>query len=310
MTFLARLNRPWLHFIVLGLVLYLLKGYFFPPSKPVIGPLNEARVESLQQQWLSVAGRAPSQEELARMVAAELDRDMLFQKGLEMELHLYDSVIYQRLLRNMRFLGLGEDKSDLELYEQALELRLHLGDEVVKRRVIQVVEQLLLAANPPPAPSGEEIAAEFERRRDELRHPPRYSIQQLYFNRDREAEIGAVVARIADQGLSPDEALELSSPFLPGYRFDRQTPDQLARHFGTAFVVNLQQSNPQPGHWTGPFASTYGQHYVWVSAIEPARDATLEEVRVTLVRDLESRARADALQESIDRLREYYEVKL
>ncbi len=28
-------------------------------------------------------------------------------------------------------------------------MRLHLGDEVIKRRMVQVMEQLLLAANPP-----------------------------------------------------------------------------------------------------------------------------------------------------------------
>jgi hypothetical protein len=54
--------------------------------------------------------------------------------------------------------------------------------------------------------------------------------------------------------------------------------------------------------------STYGQHCVWVSEIEPDRDATLEEVRGLLERDLESRARAEALQASIARLRGHYEV--
>ena len=117
-----------------------------------------------------------------------------------------------------------------------------------------------------------------------------------------------MIGAIQGQGLTPEQAREMSSPFLPGYRFSRQTPDQLARHCGAAFGMNLQQGNPQAGQWTGPVQSTYGQHYVWVSEIEPARDATLEEVRGLLLRDLESRARAAALQDSIGRLREQYEV--
>ena len=56
--------------------------------------------------------------------------------------------------------------------------------------------------------------------------------------------------------------------------------------------------------------STYGLHYVWVSAVEPDRDATLDEVRAQLLRDLESRARNEALQESMASLRENYEVIL
>ena len=45
-----------------------------------------------------------------------------------------------------------------------------------------------------------------------------------------------------------------------------------------------------------------------VEAIEPEREATLDEVRVQLLRDLESQARREALQASIEKLRENYEV--
>jgi hypothetical protein len=308
MKLFARLNRPWVHFIVLGALLFYLQGVFFPEPKPFVGPLNGARLEALQQQWFASTGRLPSPEQQARMVAAELDRDMLFQRAIELELYLYDTVVYQRLLRNMRFLGLGEGKTDQQIYEEALEMRLHLGDEVVKRRLIQVMEQLMLRANPPLAPTEEQLLAEFEQRRDELRRPPRYSIEHLYFNRAREAEIESVIETIAQQNLSALEAREMSSPFLPGYQFQRQTPDQLARHFGAAFVKNLQQADPQSGTWRGPLRSTYGLHYVWISAVEPDREATLEEVRVQLLRDLESRAKAKALSESIAALREHYEV--
>lgn len=308
MKFLARLNRPWVHFILLGYLLFYLQGLLFPVPKPVVGPLSAARVEALQQQWLSATGRLPNAEQLDRMVSAELDRDMLFQRALELELHLHDSVVYQRLLRNMGFLQLGEGMSEQQQYEQALEMRLHLGDEVVKRRLIQVMEQLLLAFNPPQAPSEEELLAEFASRQEELRRPPRYSIEHIYFNAEREAEAETAVAQVNAQQLDPAAALELSSPFLPGYRFTRQTPDQLARHFGSAFVTNLLAEQPQAGRWVGPVRSTYGLHYVWVNEIEAGRDATLDEVRTRLLRDLESRASDAALQDSIGKMRADYEV--
>ena len=310
MTFLTRFNKPWLHFIVLGALLYYLQGVFFPAPKPVVGPLNQARLEALQQQWFASTGRLPTPEQQARMVAAELDRDMLFQRAIQLELYLYDSVVYQRLLRNMRFLQLAGDKSDQALYEEALEMRLHLGDEVVKRRLIQVMEQLMLAANPPQPIAESALQAEFEKRREELRRPPRYSIEHLYFNREAEAKIDSVIATISEQNLSAAQAREMSSPFLPGYQFSRQTPDQLARHFGASFVTNLQATDPQSGTWRGPVRSTYGLHYVWVSAVEPDRDATLDEVRLQLLRDLESRTKAAALRDSVDSLRENYEIRL
>lgn len=310
MKFLAWLNRPWMHFIVLGSLLFYLQGVFFPAPKPVVGPLNESRLEALQQQWFASTGRLPTDEQRARIVAAELDRDMLFQRAISRDLHLYDTVVYQRLLRNMRFLKLDEGKTDLELYELALDMRLHLGDEVVKRRLIQVMEQLLLAANPPRQPTETDLAAEFEERKEELRRPPRYSIEHIYFNREREAEVDAVIATINEQNLNATQARELSSPFLPGYQFRRQTPDQLARHFGASFVKNLQDSEPSAGSWVGPVRSTYGLHYVWVDEMEADRDATLDEVRLQLLRDLESRAKAAALRDSVNAMRENYEIKL
>lgn len=309
MKFLSRFNRPWLHFIVLGSLLYYLQGEIFPEPKPVLGPLSEARIEALQQQWFASVGRAPTAEQQARMVQAELDRDMLFQRAVELELHLYDTVVYQRLLRNMRFLQMGEGKTDQELYEMALDMRLHLSDEVIKRRMIQVMEQLLLASNPPKAPTEAEITAEFEQRREELRRPPRYSIEHLYFNREREPEAETVIRKIQRENLTPEQARQLSSPFLPGYRFTAQTPDQLARHFGASFVENLQNEDIRPGNWVGPVRSTYGLHYVWIDALEAGRDATLEEVRLQLNRDLESRAREAALRESVDTMRQHYEIR-
>lgn len=309
MTLLARLNRPWIHFILLGSLLYYLQGVLFPAPRPVIGPLGGERIEALQQQWFASTGRLPSPEQLDRMVTAELDRDMLFQRAIEMNLHLYDTVVYQRLLLNMSFLQLGEGKTEQQQYEQALDMRLHLGDEVVKRRLVQVMEQLLLGYHPPRPPTEADLAAEFEARREELRRPPRYSIEHVYFNAAREGEADAAIARIRDEKLDAEAALELSSPFLPGYRFTRQSPDQLARQFGSEFVTNLEAADPRPGTWVGPIRSTYGLHYVWVSEVEAGRDATLDEVRVQLTRDLESRAADAALQESIAAMREQYEVR-
>lgn len=306
----AWLRRPWLHFLALGALLFWLQGQLFPTPKPVVGPLSEERIAALQEQWLATVGRPPAADQLQRMKVSELDRDMLFQRGLELELHLYDPVVHQRLLRNMHFLGLAEDRSDSELVTEALAMRLHLGDEVVKRRLIQVMEQLLLAGNPPAQATEDALQAEFDSRREELREPVRYSISHVYLNRERRDEAAALAAALRDGAVSPEQAHSSSSPFLSGYEFQHQSPEQLARHFGAAFVMNFEQAAPQAGTWVGPVQSTFGLHMVYVRAIEPERDLALEEVREQLLRDLDSRARDQALADSIATLREQYEVIL
>ena len=90
MKLLSRLNRPWIHFLILGFALFMVQGWLFPEPKPVVGPLPPERVEALEQQWFATVRRLPSDEQRQRMIAAELDRDMLFQRALELELHRFD----------------------------------------------------------------------------------------------------------------------------------------------------------------------------------------------------------------------------
>jgi hypothetical protein len=307
---LARLNKPWLHFLVLGIVLYKLQGVIFPEPKTVIGPLEETRLEVLQLQWFTRVGQQPSPSQKVKMIADELDRDLLFQRALELELHLYDQTVYQQLIRDMRFLGMAEEKTEDELFQQALAMRLHLGDEVVKRRLVQEMQQRLLLANPAIMPTKAQVLAEFSARQNQFRHPARYSIEHIFFNLDREAEANSAIATIEQQQLDAESAKRFSSPFMSGYKFHQQTPDQLVRLFGVEFVSTLINAGPVVGQPIGPIRSIYGIHYVWVTAIEPGRDAQLEEVEPQVRKDLEAKASKLALKNSITELRSKYEVIL
>jgi hypothetical protein len=307
----AILRAPWLHFLLLGVVLYLLQARLFPPPYPVVGPLPQSRIDTLTDQWVALTGRTPNPAELAGMKRTELEQDMLFQRALTLDLHRHDPVVQQRLLLNLRFLGLADaNKSDADLFEQALEMRLHLSDEVVRRRMIQVMEQLIVASNPPAAPTDEEILAAFKTRSVELERPPRYSLQHLYFNRERESDVPSIARRIRDGAMTPQQALPLSSPFLHGYSFRHQTPEQLARIFGAVFVDKLAGESMAPGVWIGPLRSAFGWHLVWLDEVSPARPARLEEVREQLARDLAQQARNHALRAGIDRLAAQYEFRL
>ncbi|MDP5065515.1 MAG: peptidylprolyl isomerase [Haliea sp.] len=307
----AFLRAPWFHFLLLGVLLYVAQAKLFPTPPPVVGPLPEARTDALVTQWVALTGRQPEPAELAHLQRNELEQDMLFQRALSLELHRQDPVVQQRLLLNLRFLGLAApDAGDEALFEQALAMRLHLGDEVVRRRMIQVMEQLILASAPPAAPTEAELQAAFTERSTELARPPRYSLQHLYFSREREPEVAALVSRIEREGLGPAEALPLSSPFLHGYAFRNQTPDQLARLFGAVFVDKLVSAATEPGRWQGPLRSAFGLHLIWLDEFTPARPARLDEVRDQLARDLQQQARTIALQAGIARIANDYEFIL
>ena len=304
------LRHPALHFIIIGGALFALLRWLNPPPRPSLGPLPEPRIETLRLQWLGIAARPPSDAQLRALIQSELDRDMLFREALDYNIHRRDPVVRQRLLRNMRFLQLAEGRPDDDVFRDALRMELHLSDEVVKRRMIQVMEQLLLAGNPPPPPQEADIRQAFAERRADLRRPARYSLEHVYLPEERAAELKPILARLRAEKLQGREAQALSAPFLPGYEFNAQSPAQLARSFGTAFARNLQSLNPSIGEWAGPVQSTYGHHLVRLSAIEPERDAALEEARRQLLRDLRLERRREALRQAVAELRADYEVVL
>jgi len=310
MTWVARFNKPWLHFILLGIVFFKVQGMIFPEPKVVIGPLAASRIEALQQQWFSRFGRQPSTAQKEKLIIDELDRDMLFQHALTLELHLSDKIVYDQMIRNMHFLNIAEGRNNTELFQQALAMQLHLGDEVVKQRLIKKVQERLLVESPPVMPTEAQLRTDFSDRREQFRLPARLSIEHLFFKRERETELESVIASIQQKNLDAKTARHLSSPFMSGYEFSGQSPEQLARHFGAQFVKALVQARPVAGQWLGPIRSLYGLHYVWVTAIEPGREAQFEEVEPRVRRDLEAKARTQALQYAIAALRNEYEVSL
>jgi len=305
----ARLNRPWLHFLILGVVFYQVQAIVFPEPKTVIGPLSESVHNALQQQWLTRFGNLPTAKQKTKMIADELDRDLLFQRALELHLHLHDSIVFDQLIRNMRFLDADTKKTSTELFQVALDMRLHLGDEVVKRRLIKKMKQRLLTINPPIEVTETQIAAEFIARKHEFYRSPRYSFAHVFISSEREAELKSVIKTIQDQRLTARTARYLSSPFMSGYEFQAQTAEQLTRNFGVLFISDLAKLGPVVGQWYGPIRSSFGWHYLWISAIEQGRDARLDEVTRQLRYGLEVSARERALQTAMAALRSEYEVR-
>ena len=305
----ARLNRPWLHFLIVGVVFYQVQAIVFPEPKTVIGPLSESVHNALQQQWLTRFGNLPTAKQKTKMIADELDRDLLFQRALELHLHLHDSIVFDQLIRNMRFLDADTKKTSTELFQVALDMRLHLGDEVVKRRLIEKMKQRLLTINPPIEVTETQIAAEFIARKHEFYRSPRYSFAHVFISSEREAELKSVIKTIQDQRLTARTARYLSSPFMSGYEFQAQTAEQLTRNFGVLFISDLAKLGPVVGQWYGPIRSSFGWHYLWISAIEQGRDARLDEVTRQLRYSLEVSARERALQTAMAALRSEYEVR-
>ena len=209
--------------------------------------MSAARVQLLEEQWRTATGRFPNAAELQPVVQQELDNDMLFQEGLSLQLHHYDPVIQQRLLLNMRFLGLAENQTEVEQFKEALRLNLHLGDDVIRGRLIQLMQEILLDKVSVPAVSEGDLALAFESSKADHREPRKYSIKHLYFSSEQLAQAISLKTRIAQEDLAFESAKQFSEPFLQGYQFFEQGPAQLAKYLGTEFVNNFEHLAPSVG---------------------------------------------------------------
>ena len=97
---------------------------------------------------------------------------------------------------------------------------------------------------------------------------------------------------------------------MSGYTFERQTPKQLVGYFGEGFVNELIKRGSITGQKIGPIRSIYGFHYVWISATEAEKQASFEEVKHQIHRELQAITKQEALKQAIATLSAEYEVIL
>lgn len=281
------IKKPWLQFALLGALLFYISGQLFPEPKPVLGPPNAERLAAMAENYARFARSEPGAELRARFVDAELRDELLFREAIRRDLQYRDAAVEQRIIRNMRFLDAQTDASDEELIKQGYALRLHLTDEVIRRRLVQIMERLIVATTPSAAPTAEDVQARYEADLQSWQEPARYSLSHVFLPADRAGEMADLMARVIGERLTADEARLLGAPFLSGYRFNRQSPDQLTRVFGAVFAEELEAMEPAPDSWVGPVSSAFGVHYVYVERREPPRTLSVDEVRERIVRDLE-----------------------
>ena len=303
------LKKPWLHFLLLGLILFVGGQWLFPEPKPVLGPPNPERLSAMVENYTRFAPDGVSPALLEQFIDTELRDELLFREALNRDLQYRDAAVEQRIIRNMRFLDTSTDASVRERIQQGYALRLHLTDEVIRRRLVQIMERLIVATQPNPAPGAEAVAIRYQQELDSWREPARYSFSHVFLSTERAAEMPTVMAQINAENLSPDAARLLGAPFLSGYTFRRQSPEQMTRVFGAEFAEQVSATEVQGGAWIGPVTSVFGQHYIFIEAFEPSRTLELEEVRVRIERDLVREGEERAVVDWVEAAMAGYEVR-
>ena len=237
------LRDPLVHFLVLGGLLFVLYGVVAVDEADdltiVITDQDIARLTAqFEQQWR----RPPLEEELQKMLDAEI-RDRV-------------------LLREALALGLDE------------------GDPVVRKRLVQKMEYFAQDVADVGEPSEEDLQAFLEAHPERFGEAPVVRLSQVYFRTTDAGAADTeratrIIERLEAAGLDAD----LES-FGDGLRLDNKLVGaewELARLFGAGFAAEVMALNP--GVWHGPVASGYGLHVVFIHERRPAVIPALDEVR-------------------------------
>jgi hypothetical protein len=261
-------REPLLHFLLIGLALFLIYGVASPgDSAGRTITISRGEVDELRRQYTALWGGQPTDKQLAGLIDARVRDEVLYREGMAQ--------------------GLGRD------------------DPVIKRRIRQKVEVMAEEEGSDTAPTDAVLSAYLQSHRDKFVTPAVISFDQVYFNPqgpDTPASVAAAKARL-NAGAA---ATGLGQPTMLPARVTRSDADLVARDFGADFAAALVKL--PVGQWSGPIGSGVGVHLVRVTELVPPKVPPLADVRAEVVREWENDRRVAASEASYARARAKYDV--
>lgn len=293
------LHAPLLHFLAGGAVLFqVVHGRDIRPTRaPVV--VTAADVERLRADYARETGLAPTADDEARLVEQAIDEELLVREARVRALDRNDRSIGGWLATQMATLTDGGDRPRDALEADARALGLDHTDVVVRRILVQKM-RLLAGRSDEPPPDDATLRAFYDTHRDDYRQPDRIGFWHVFLAGGR-GDAQALRVRLGREGVAPEAAVSFGDAFPMPPRVPAQAPAQLARVFGAAFASRLAALPPHT--WSGPIASPYGVHLVWVVAHEPGDVPSFDAVRSRVAERWKDERRRQRVVELLDELK-------
>jgi hypothetical protein len=306
------LRRPLLHFWLIGSLIFVVeRSYFAPVSVREVAYPNDDQVAALASQWLQARGREASAADLLNMIQQEIDQSILLNEALRLNFHYQDSIVQQRLIRDMRFMQDDSTAGDVELLDQAYAMELHINDLVVRRRLIQMMENYLRASGENQSSTDHVLKERYLEQIESFTQPERLSFTHVFVSQDRHraeslGRAEQLVKQFEEDELSPEIAVSQGDPFISGHRFSQISRQQIEREFGAEFGEQVFACSVT--QWCGPIRSVYGWHGVWLGERLPAEPMSFESVRSKIEYEFRSESGNRNLEIEMAALRVQYQI--
>ena len=195
------------------------------------------------------------------------------------------------------------------LARAAREMRLDEDDVIVRRRLAQKLEFVLRDSTADGEPTDAELERLLAEHPERFRVEARRSFTQVLFSASRVDPRGdAAHALRRLSGSRPSSAERWGDPQLFPESLRDADEQSVSAAFGPAFAREVFLLDA--GSWSGPIASSYGQHLVRVDAATAARQRTLPEARAEVLELWRTVKAAEREARTLAELRERYGVVL
>ncbi len=275
MSFLmAILREPLTHFLVLGSLLFAIYAYSKRDTNAGSERLvvSAGKVEHLASIFSRTWQRPPNATELKGLVDDYVREEIAYREGLKLGLDQDDTIIRRRIRQKMDFIA-DDLTSEVE-------------------------------------PTEEDLASFLASNRNAYLADSKLSFKQVFLDPERHVEDldrTAVELLNALRSESADPR-ELGDRTLLEHQFRELPRREVAGIFGDSFAEKLNTAPEQ--QWTGPIASAYGIHLVFIEDRIDGRAPTLDEVRPLVRRDWEQKRRAELAENFYQGLLRKYKVAI
>ncbi len=268
------LREPLIHFLMGGAVLFLAWGWIHrgdSEARPDALRVTEGEVAWISLGWSRQWMRPPTREELSGLVTTH---------------------VRERLLaREAQALGLADD------------------DTVVRRRLAQKMLFLIEESADSAPPTDDDLQRVLQAKADFFRLPARVSFHQVPFDAADPAEArrrAETALRLLQDPASASLIASLGDASLLPRQVVRADHDSVAHEFGESFAAGLAAA--EAGRWTGPIASPFGVHVVFVDERLPERLPELSEIRESVLDEWQRERRRSLEDEFVASLLDRYDL--
>lgn len=187
-------------------------------------------------------------------------------------------------------------------YREALRLGLDKNDPVIRRRLFTKMRFVDGENTEDLAPTDAMLQQWMDQHPGAYALSPLYDFQQVYLGQVSAAQASDWIDQLND-GENP--AANASTISLPA-RLEGASIEEIERRFGDRFAGQMERL--EPGKWGGPVTSGFGVHAVRITARQPGKKATLNDVRQRVVNDWSAAQRAEQKEKALSRYRSQYAI--